>query len=74
MATAADVAVPLLAELADKRTNAKAAKAVTAGTHEWVWDPYVADVVGLVRTGSNRADIVVYVKDNDFEVSLDFDC
>jgi len=45
----------------------------TMGDAEWVLDPEVAGVVGLVKPGTRTAFIVVYLNDRDFETSDDFD-
>jgi hypothetical protein len=70
---ASDVGTEALARLAGRYTNTKAERAVADGTHEWVWDPEVREVVGLIRKGTNRADIVIYLDaldgEGDFEVS-----
>jgi hypothetical protein len=40
---------------------------VASGEASWQLDPQVEGVVGLVLNGTNRALVVVYVKDQDFE-------
>jgi hypothetical protein len=47
--------------------------AVAAGTAEWVLDPEVDGVVGLVRTGTGQALIVVYVGEGDWEMDDEFE-
>jgi hypothetical protein len=70
----ADVAGPaLLDRMADADTNAMARKLVDAGEGEWAGDPIVPNVVGLLRPGTNRAWLVVYLADDDFEVSTDME-
>ncbi len=71
--TASQAGLKVLELAANKRTNKRARKLVEAGTHGWAWDPQVDGVVGLLRRGTNRADIVVYLDDDDFETSDDFE-
>jgi hypothetical protein len=40
---------------------------VASGEAQWVLDPQVEDVVGLVLNGTNRALVVVYLDSQDFE-------
>lgn len=43
------------------------------GLGEWVLDPEVRGVVGLLKPRTNDAWLIVYLNDEDFETSLDFD-
>lgn len=47
-------AIPEVMEVADEL--------VDAGQAEWIYDPDAERVVGLVRTGTNKAFVVVYLK------------
>lgn len=63
----------LLKKQAAKRVVKAADRMVAAGAAEWIRDPEVSGVVGLVRTGTRRALVVVYLQDGDFEVDDDFE-
>lgn len=66
----------LLGEIADPAVLDHAQKAVADGTHEWRIDPDVENVFGLLRVGTNQADIVVYgthPDGADFELSKQFE-
>lgn len=63
----------ILADLADDYVVETAARLVAAGKAQWVFDPEVLGVVGLVKPGTRRALVVVYVDDEDFETSAEFD-
>lgn len=64
----------LLREHAQDYVMETADRLVREGTAVWVDDPEVFNVVGLVHADKqNRAYIVVYLEDNDFETSEDFD-
>lgn len=41
------------------------------GTAEWIEDPWVDGVVGLVYKGTQSALLVIYVDRNDWELSED---
>lgn len=73
--TAADLAVPLLADLADEALVDAARRAVDARTHRWVIDPDHPKVYGLLEVATDRACIIVYADEPsghpDFEVSLE---
>jgi hypothetical protein len=71
--SAAKTATAFLKENATKRLAKEADKLVAAGTHTWIWDPQFDDVIGLVKKGTNHAEIVIYVADNDFECDGDFE-
>ena len=72
--SARSCALSVLEGFASQRLLNKAASCEVARTHVWTWDPYVPDVVGLVRTNNtNHADIIVYLRDDDFEVDGDFE-
>jgi DICT domain-containing protein len=58
----------LLAELAEGWTIAKTEQAVSTGCAEWRLDPFVVGVVHLVKTGTDRVSVVVYLNDHEFEV------
>jgi len=73
MTTPKEAALSVLDGFADPALIQRADEAVAAHTHVWVWDPQVDHVVGLIRKNTNRADIIVYVEDDDFEVSDDWD-
>lgn len=57
----------LFREIAAKYVVKAADKKVAAGEAKWVLDPEHVGVVGLVVPGTNRALVVVYLKDRDFE-------
>lgn len=69
MATASATAQAVLSRMANREVNDEARKLVEQGEGEWSWDPYVPNVIGLLRPGTNKAWIVVYVEDSDFECS-----
>lgn len=75
--TATEAGLGVLARMADDDTNRTARKLVADGEGEWIWDPMVPNVVGLVRPNSNRAWLVVYLASGsgheDFEVSTDME-
>lgn len=70
MAQAQEVsrAQTMLAQLAAEDVRQQAMYAVAGGRAEWILDPEAEGVVGLVVTGTNRAAVVVYLHDRDFEV------
>jgi hypothetical protein len=70
--TARDSAAEVLAWAADPFVLERADELVADGTAEWTFDPYVDGVVGLVKPGTRRAFIVVYLDDEDFELGEDF--
>lgn len=63
----------LLRELAVEEVTTAADLLVEAGEAEWKLDPQVPGVVGLVRPDSNRALLVVYVEDGDWELDETFE-
>lgn len=72
--TAEQIGREYLREEASPEVTEKAARLVLEGKAQWVFDPQVDGVVGLVRPDEpNRAFIVVWYTDGDFEISLDFD-
>ena len=63
-----------LARMADEATNKIAAKLVANRRGVWKWDPEHADVLGLTEPGVvAEAWIVIYLADDDFEVSESFE-
>lgn len=68
MGTARAAAEAVLAEQADEALCAALSVLADAGLAAWVYDPEVANVVGLVLSGTNRAVAVVYLAEQDFEV------
>lgn len=73
MATAEEVGTRVLTDNADGWVVANAARLVESGAAVWIFDPEVPGVVGLVRPGTRRALVVVYVDDEDFETTTLFD-
>lgn len=69
---AQDLALSLLKVEADPLFLENIQSLVTQGSAGWAFDPYVPDVVGLIN-GDNRALVVVYLNDEDFEVGLDLE-
>lgn len=67
MPTAADLAMEILHEWADETLVAMIESLMHSGAGVWVFDPEVDRVVGFVKPGTNRAAVVVYLNDNDFE-------
>lgn len=61
-------ALELLQTAAEPKLFTTLRRAVDAGVAEWRDDPIVPGVVGCVLAGTNRALVVVYVDQNDFEV------
>lgn len=62
-----------LRQLADQSVCEKAARLVLDGEASWQYDPDVRGVVGLIDGATDKAFIVVYLEDQDFETSEDFD-
>ena len=62
----------VLTDMAEPRLVRKATLDVSRGTHTWVVDPTNRHCVGLCRTGTTQADIIVYTDIEDFEVSDDW--
>lgn len=67
-----EVARDLLGRIADRAVVDAADAAVLNGSADWRVDPSHRDVVGLIRTGTNRALVVVYLDAEDFEVADEF--
>jgi hypothetical protein len=65
--------VKVFEAIADGPTKRKARALIDQGRGQWVVDPHVAGVVGLLMPETNRAWLIVYVDDQDFEVGSDFD-
>lgn len=63
----------LLASEADPYVLDLAEQLVAQERATWVPDPYVENVVGLLQPGSDRAWLVVYLADQDWETSADFE-
>lgn len=76
MATAKEIGMNILAEVADEIVISRADQLLKAGKAVWVFDPEVPGVVGLVKAVegrlTNQALLVVYVDIRDFEESDDF--
>jgi hypothetical protein len=70
-------ALSLLEGMASDALVAAAKRAVADGTHTWQQDP-VFEGIGLIRVGTNTADVIVYPAGltfdvADFEVSDEFE-
>lgn len=64
----------ILRSVADHKTNAAACRMEETGFARWILDPEHDGVVGLVRdSDDSTALVVVYVDDEDFETSLEFE-
>jgi hypothetical protein len=69
---AEEAAYSVLTEVALPEIVDQCKRAVEAGAARWLFDPEVANVVGLVKAGTyKRALVVVYLDDKDFEVDDD---
>jgi hypothetical protein len=66
-------AMNVLRDEADDATNELADRLYEDGVARWYWDPEVVNVVGLVDVKTNRALVIVYLHDRDFETSLEFE-
>lgn len=68
-----DTAVTMFAKLADPWLVQKAHNQVNRGALRWRIDPEYPNVVGLVTVDDpNEAVVVVYIKDEDFEVNTEW--
>jgi len=67
-------AVKVLAVEAEPWVSTLAAALVAGGTHQWIFDPQVDGPIGLVRTGTTYALVIVYPGERpDFECSDEFE-
>ena len=76
---AEQAAMKVLNENAQSDVVKAAADAVEGGTHRWAWDPQNSSVIGLLRVGTNTADVLIWLASpvgaacDDFELCDDFD-
>lgn len=63
----------MLGEIATDWVIEQAKALEDTGRGEWVLDPEVPGVVGLLHPGTNNAWLIVYLEDQDFESSGEFD-
>lgn len=63
------VAMKMLQKIADEPTNRLAKKAVDTGVAHWRHDNHQDGVYGLVKATTEEALVVVYLEEEDFEVS-----
>ncbi|KYH43241.1 hypothetical protein [Branchiibius sp. NY16-3462-2] len=67
MTTARDLAYEVLNETAVPAFVRKVEDFEQTHDYMWIFDPDVDNVVGLVKRGTNRAEVVVYLDRKDFE-------
>lgn len=66
--SAREIALAKLEEIADDRVVASA-RHLDGDVADWEWDPDVPNVLGLLERFSREALIVVYLDEDDFEIS-----
>jgi hypothetical protein len=62
----------MLLESASDETLDRVRELVGSREADWIWDPVVENVAGLVWTGTDRAVMVVYLDHQDFECAAEF--
>ena len=71
---ARDAAMAVLHEEAEECLVEAVEEIYQAGKGRWEYDPDFPGVVGLIKSyTANRALVVVYVEEGDFEVSLELE-
>lgn len=71
--TAQDLSLELLTELADPKFLEDVKREMNNG-YTWIFDPYHEGVTGLVKDSDpQEAIVVVYLYEDDFEHSIDFE-